>query len=84
MFLTLGLLVFPSQLPGVAVGAILLALFLMLVARPVAVFLSLPGRRFALNEKSLFPGWACGGPFPSCWLPFLYWLGLSRRKKSST
>jgi len=56
MFLTLGLLVFPSQLPSVAVGAILLALFLMLVARPVAVFLSLPSRRFAFNEKA-FVSW---------------------------
>lgn len=56
MFLTLGLLVFPSQLPGVAVGAILLALFLMLVARPLAIFLSLPHRRFALNEK-VFVAW---------------------------
>lgn len=56
MFLTLGLLVFPSQLPSVAVGAILLALFLMLVARPVAVFLSLPNRRFSLNEK-VFVAW---------------------------
>jgi len=56
MFLTLGLLVFPSQLPSVAVGAILLSLFLMLAARPVAVFLSLPSRRFATNEK-LFISW---------------------------
>ena len=38
MFLTLGLLVFPSQLlPVIGVG-ILVALWLMLVARPVAVF----------------------------------------------
>lgn len=37
MFLTLGLLVFPSQLSSVAVKGTGLALVLVLVARPVAV-----------------------------------------------
>jgi cell volume regulation protein A len=41
MFLTLGLLVFPSQLPSVAVAGVLLALFLAFVARPVGVAVSL-------------------------------------------
>lgn len=38
LFFTLGLLVFPSQLPAVFVPALLIALFLVFVARPVAVF----------------------------------------------
>ncbi|MEJ5199489.1 MAG: potassium/proton antiporter [Anaerolineae bacterium] len=53
MFLTLGLLVFPSRLPAVAGVALLAALFLMFVARPVSVLLTLlpfrlPGRDQAM------------------------------------
>jgi potassium/hydrogen antiporter len=40
LFLSLGLLVFPSQLGGVAVKAVVLALVVALVARPVAVAVS--------------------------------------------
>lgn len=43
MFLSLGLLVFPSQLPPVAGSGVLLALFLAFVARPIGVFVSLIG-----------------------------------------
>ena len=47
MFLTLGLLVFPSRLVGVAGAGLVTAAFLMLVARPVSVFLTLlPFRSF--------------------------------------
>ena len=53
MFLALGLLVFPSQLiPVVGVG-ILIAAWLMLVARPMAVFTSLIGSRLSAREKTL-------------------------------
>lgn len=38
LFFTLGLLSFPSHLPSVLVPGILVSLFLILVARPVAVF----------------------------------------------
>lgn len=41
MFVMLGLLVFPSDLPDVAVDGLLVAGVLMFVARPVAVFLTL-------------------------------------------
>jgi cell volume regulation protein A len=53
MFLTLGLLVFPSQLPAVAGSAIAAALVLMFVARPIAVFLCLSFSRFNWREKLL-------------------------------
>ena len=56
MFITLGLLVFPSQiLPVVGVGT-LISLFLIFVARPVAVFLSLMFFKFKLREK-LYISW---------------------------
>lgn len=56
MFLTLGLLVFPHQLPGVAVQGVLIALFLMFVARPIAVGLTLLPFRFGARE-SVLVGW---------------------------
>jgi len=47
MFLTLGLLVNPHELLGVIVPGVVLGLFIIFVARPAAVFLSLlPFRRF--------------------------------------
>ncbi|MBN1372628.1 MAG: potassium/proton antiporter [Anaerolineaceae bacterium] len=51
MFLTLGLLVFPSQLGSVALPSLAIALFLMFVARPVGVHLSLLFSKFKPAEK---------------------------------
>lgn len=56
MFLTLGLLVFPSRLVPVAGSGLLIAAALMLIARPVSIFITLPGRRFNTREK-LFLSW---------------------------
>jgi potassium/hydrogen antiporter len=53
MFLTLGLLVFPSELVPIAGIGLLIVAWLMLVARPVAVFLSLIGSRLSAREKAL-------------------------------
>ena len=59
LFLTLGLLVFPSHvLPYVGIG-LLISLFLILVARPISVFISLipfkmrPRRRFYISWVGL-------------------------------
>src|SRR6478752_3435246 len=41
MFLVLGLLATPSQFPAIAIPAVLLALFLIFVARPAAIWLCL-------------------------------------------
>ena len=57
MFLTLGLLVFPSALGDVAVEGTALALILALVARPVAAYLSTIGMSFSLAERAVL-GWA--------------------------
>ncbi len=56
MFLMLGLLVTPSELGKSLVDALLVAVFLMLVARPVAVWASLLPFRFTWREE-LFIAW---------------------------
>lgn len=56
MFVTLGLLIFPSKLIEVWQTGVVLALFLMFVARPVAVFASLVFSSYNLREK-LFITW---------------------------
>ncbi len=53
MFLTLGLLVFPSRLLPLTGVALLSAAFLVFVARPIAVFLSLCWARMSLRELAL-------------------------------
>jgi len=51
MFLTLGLLVFPSHLIAVAGAGILFSFFLIFIARPLSVFLVLSPWRMALPDK---------------------------------
>jgi cell volume regulation protein A len=57
MFLTLGILVFPSELGEVAGTGTLLALVVVFVARPLATAISTIGSGFELREKALL-GWA--------------------------
>jgi cell volume regulation protein A len=58
MFVSLGLLVFPSQLPAVAIPGLIMTAALMLVARPISVFLSLaPFKQFDWRAK-VFVSWA--------------------------
>lgn len=56
MFLTLGLLVFPSQVIPVVGAGLLVSLFLIFVARPVSVFISLSFFRTSLQDK-LYVSW---------------------------
>jgi cell volume regulation protein A len=56
MFLTLGLLVFPSELLPVAGWGVLIALVLIFVARPLAIFISLSFFNINTREK-LFISW---------------------------
>ncbi len=53
MFVMLGLLVYPSRLPGVAGPGLLVSAFLILVARPVAVFLLLGFTRLNWRKKAM-------------------------------
>jgi potassium/hydrogen antiporter len=53
MFLTLGLLVFPSRLIEVIIPGLLLALALMFIARPAGVFVSLLGSSFSWRKRTL-------------------------------
>ncbi|ARS37785.1 potassium/proton antiporter [Pontibacter actiniarum] len=56
MFLTLGLLVFPSQVVPVAGAGLLISLFLIFVARPASVFLSLAFFNASWRDK-LYVSW---------------------------
>jgi cell volume regulation protein A len=57
MFVVLGLLVFPSQLGGVALEGTILALILVLLARPAATLMTTAFARFTLPERSVL-AWA--------------------------
>ena len=57
LFFLLGLLAFPSQLPGAALTALAIALFLTFVARPVAVFAILSPFKSSLRQMTLV-SWA--------------------------
>ena len=53
MFLTMGLLVFPRQLVAILPAGLMLAVFLMIVARPVSVFIVTALSGLGINEKIL-------------------------------
>lgn len=56
MFVTLGLLVFPSQLVTIIVPGLILSFVLMFIARPIASFIGLAFSKFSLKEKT-FISW---------------------------
>jgi potassium/hydrogen antiporter len=57
MFLTLGLLVFPKQIPPIIGPGVLISLFLIFIARPIAVFASLAFAKDLNFRKKLFLSW---------------------------
>ena len=57
MFLTLGLLVFPSQIVPVIGPGVLISLFLIFIARPAAVLISLAFFKDLNIRKKLFISW---------------------------
>jgi cell volume regulation protein A len=58
LFLILGLLVFPSRLPGVALAGLAVAFGLTLVARPLAVLVSVGWMRDVSWRGKVVVGWA--------------------------
>jgi potassium/hydrogen antiporter len=56
MFLTLGLQVFPSQFASIFDSGVLLTIFLIVIARPLSVFLALLPFRETIGDK-LFVAW---------------------------
>jgi potassium/hydrogen antiporter len=76
MFLVLGLLVFPSRLPPVAGLSILIALFLMFVARPIAVLIGLSFARLRFRQKVLAAWVGLRGAVPIVLATFPYVAGL--------
>ncbi|MFN9174068.1 MAG: potassium/proton antiporter [Synechocystis sp.] len=56
MFLTFGLLIVPDQLPKIAEVGTVIALFMMLIARPISVFISLSFSQWQFREK-VFIAW---------------------------
>jgi cell volume regulation protein A len=57
MFITLGLLVFPSEIIPVVGDGLLISAFLILVARPLAVFICLSRAQNLNFRKKLFISW---------------------------
>lgn len=57
MFLALGLLVFPTKIVPIIPQGILISLFLIIIARPLAVFISLAFARDLNFRKKLFISW---------------------------
>src|SRR4051795_11526844 len=53
LFIVLGLLVFPHELPGVATAGLVLAALLVVVIRPVAVWISTAFSDFTNRERAL-------------------------------
>ena len=64
LFLTLGLLVFPSRLDDVAVEGTILALVIVFAARPVAVFAATVGARLRVSEKTVLSAAGLRGAVP--------------------
>jgi potassium/hydrogen antiporter len=64
MFIALGLLVFPSKLLPVASTALILAVFLILVARPLSVYVALARSKLNMQEKAIISWIGLRGAVP--------------------
>lgn len=64
MFLALGLLVYPSKLVEVTSDGVFLAIFMLFIARPLAVFVTLLPTKFNWREKSMISWMGLRGAVP--------------------
>jgi cell volume regulation protein A len=78
MFLSLGLLVFPSRLLAVAGSGLVTAAFLMLIARPASVFVILAPSAMSLREKTLIAWVGLRGAVPIVLATFPLLAGVPR------
>jgi cell volume regulation protein A len=78
MFLVLGLLVFPSQLWGVALEGTVLALVLMFLARPLATFVATAAARLDLRERVVLAWAGLRGAVPVVLATFSVIAGVSQ------
>lgn len=78
LFLTLGLLVFPSHLLAITQEGLLIAAILMFVARPLSVFVGLLPVRLQLNEKLLVAWVGLRGAAPIVLATFPLLAGISQ------
>jgi len=77
MFLTLGLLVFPSNLIKVLGEGLLLSAILIIIARPVSVFISLAFFKYNIREKVLISWVGLRGAVPIVLATFPLLYGIS-------
>ncbi|WP_121626397.1 potassium/proton antiporter [Poseidonibacter antarcticus] len=78
VFLALGLLVFPSELPDVAISGLAIALWLMFVARPAGVFLSTMFSSFTIKEKTFISWVGLRGAVPIILATYPYLQGFEK------
>ena len=78
MFLTLGLLVFPSEIPPIITTGLLVAISLIFIARPVSIFLSLLPTSFSLKEKAFLSWVGLRGAVPIILATYPLLAGLSQ------
>ncbi len=80
MFLLLGLLVTPADLLDYLLPGVLIALFLMLVARPIAVWLALLPFTFNIREKTFIAWTGLRGAVPIVLAMFPFLAGLEEAR----
>ncbi len=76
MFVTLGLLVFPSHIVPLIGAGLLLTLILMLVARPVSVFLCLLPFKISMRKKTMVAWVGLRGSVPIILATFPFMAGI--------
>ncbi|GAB4401883.1 MAG: potassium/proton antiporter [Anaerolineales bacterium] len=78
MFLTLGLLVFPSRIPPIITTGLLIAISLIFLARPISIFLSLLPTKFSFKEKAFISWVGLRGAVPIILATYPLLAGLSQ------
>jgi potassium/hydrogen antiporter len=78
VFLALGLLVFPSELPDIALSGLAIAFWLMFIARPAGVFISTIFSSFTIKEKAFISWVGLRGAVPIILATYPYLQGFDK------